>query len=73
MGGFELLLCIFFPFFPQDEDSDDYDDGAALSLRGVSPPESVLSDEELLVDHVEDFNGQLKSAETEGAAAVPQK
>ncbi|XP_072231671.1 adenosine deaminase domain-containing protein 2 [Leuresthes tenuis] len=44
----------------EDEDSDDEDDGAALSLRGVSPPESVLSDEELLVDHIKDFNGQLE-------------
>uniref|UniRef100_A0A8D0AVJ0 Adenosine deaminase domain containing 2 n=1 Tax=Sander lucioperca TaxID=283035 RepID=A0A8D0AVJ0_SANLU len=39
-----------------DEDEDSDDDPATLSLCGMSPPGSILSDEELLLDQIKDFN-----------------
>ncbi|XP_044227569.1 adenosine deaminase domain-containing protein 2 isoform X1 [Thunnus albacares] len=43
----------------EDEDSDD--DAAVLSLSGMSPAESVLSDEELLLDQKKDIDWSTKT------------
>ncbi|KAA8586746.1 hypothetical protein FQN60_000582 [Etheostoma spectabile] len=40
----------------EDEDEDSDDDPAILSLGGMSPAGSILSDEELPLDHIKDFN-----------------
>lgn len=52
----------------QAEDSDD--EPAVLSLRGMSPPESILSDEDLLTEQVKDINQPDTSTKTEGTVAV---
>ncbi|XP_028452306.1 adenosine deaminase domain-containing protein 2 isoform X2 [Perca flavescens] len=39
-----------------DEDENSDDDPAALSIGGMSPAGSILSDEELLLDQIEDFD-----------------
>ncbi|XP_024862811.1 adenosine deaminase domain-containing protein 2 isoform X2 [Kryptolebias marmoratus] len=48
----------------EDEDFDD-DDAAVPSLCGVSPPESMLSDEELSADQIKDFNNTDERFKTE--------
>ncbi|XP_034746573.1 adenosine deaminase domain-containing protein 2 isoform X3 [Etheostoma cragini] len=40
----------------EDENEDSDDDPATLSLGGMSPAGTILSDEELLLDHIKDFN-----------------
>lgn len=52
----------------QDEDSDD--DPAVLSLHGMSPPGSILSDDDPLTDQIKDIKGPDRSAETEGTVTV---
>ncbi|XP_070774160.1 adenosine deaminase domain-containing protein 2 [Enoplosus armatus] len=44
---------------------DEVEDSAVLSLPGMSPAESILSDEELLLDQIKDFKNTDKSTKTE--------
>ncbi|KAM6907205.1 adenosine deaminase domain-containing protein 2 [Xenentodon cancila] len=48
-----------------NEEEHSEDDGAPLSLPGMSPPESTLLDEEVLVDQLKDFNNPNESPVTE--------
>ncbi|XP_056254326.1 adenosine deaminase domain-containing protein 2 [Seriola aureovittata] len=49
----------------EDEGEDSGDEAAVLSLPGVSPAESIILDEELLLDQMKDFQNQDRSTETE--------
>lgn len=55
-------------YVSQDEDSDD--DPTVFALSGMSPAESILSDEGLLLDQFQDFKNPDKSTKTEGAVVV---
>ncbi len=59
---------IFLPeLFCVSQDEDSHDDPAALSLPGMSPVESIHSDEELLLDQIKDFKSPFKP---EGAVVI---
>ncbi|KAK9536427.1 hypothetical protein VZT92_006205 [Zoarces viviparus] len=49
----------------EDEDEDSDDEIDALSLYGMSPPPSILSDKELTQDHFKDLKQPDKSMQTE--------
>uniref|UniRef100_UPI0037E8211B adenosine deaminase domain-containing protein 2 n=1 Tax=Semicossyphus pulcher TaxID=241346 RepID=UPI0037E8211B len=48
-----------------DEEEDPDDDQAVLSLPGMSPKESIHSDEELLLDQIKDFKNSVQTTNTE--------
>ncbi|XP_022594446.1 adenosine deaminase domain-containing protein 2-like [Seriola dumerili] len=48
-----------------DEGEDSGDEATVLSLPGVSPAESIILDEELLLDQMKDFQNQDRNTETE--------
>ncbi|XP_040007427.1 adenosine deaminase domain-containing protein 2 isoform X3 [Xiphias gladius] len=48
-----------------DEDEDSDDEPAVLSLTGMSPADSIILDEELLLDQIKDFKNQGESTKTE--------
>ncbi|KAI3373227.1 hypothetical protein L3Q82_006539 [Scortum barcoo] len=45
----------------EDEDEDSNDDPAAISLPGMSPAESIHSDEEFLQDQIKDFKNPFET------------
>lgn len=66
--GLNLYLNRFVLF--KDEESDD--EPAVLSLPDMSPTESILLDEELLLDQIKDLKNQDKPGKTESAVLVTE-